>query len=258
MRTEGNTLECFSDLIARIGLDNFEQRAALAQVLGVGDSTVRRWAVGSFQPVGMSAVSLRYYLDFLGYKVSEIVHLPVLFREASQMLAFRVFTLEEMAKLTGFEEYPDQVLAVLRGTRGISAERKAQFVELVEAYHGELEAKMLRLPKLVTLKPISTGSETRAVPSSPTKAVTVPLRALPVPSSEVDGAERRTQKVFKNLVEGLNELARYYTNPDVPEAVRDQLREAVGQKEIFDLKNRLSQLCGSRAFSNQQQQGATA
>lgn len=247
MRTHGTTLECFEDLMQRIQPDLYEKRKLLAEVLGVEDATVRRWATGPSVPVGMSLLSLRYYLDYLGYRVDELTTIPNTLQDAGKLLAFRVIALEDMAKLTHFDGYPDMLIAVLRGARGISAEREEHIREVVHAYQRELAEKLLTIPKVVLLghAPIAEGIFSTA-PKVPAIA-----RAAIVPQSKPKADNRREER-FKGLALNLLDFARFYTNPAVPEEVRDQLREVVGQENIFELKNLLARLCGSKAFSNQQ------
>jgi hypothetical protein len=245
MIVHGTTLECFMDLMERIQPELFEKRKALAQLLNVEDSTVRRWFTGAGLPVGMSMINLRYYLDYLGYRVSEVTHLSNLLQDASRLLAFRVLTLEEMAGLTGHETYPDQLLAVLRGARGISSAREASLHEMVDTYRPELEEKLKTVPRLIVVgtavseKKVCIGVAKSATP------VTAPL--VPSPSKSDSGRDER----FKGLVINLLDFAQFYADPKVPEEVRDQLRNVVGQENIFNLKNLLSRLCSSKAFSNQ-------
>jgi len=53
---------------------------------------------------------------------------------------------------------------------------------------------------------------------------------------------------FRVLTLELLDLAEQLVDPSVQESRRDQLRDVVGQPNIFDLKNALSRLCGSTAY----------
>lgn len=249
MKKQGTTLECFEDLVERVALsDSLEKRKLLAHVLGVEDITVKRWITGPSVPVGLSMISLRYYLDFMGYQLDELIAIPPTIQDAGRLLAFRVLTTEELAKLTGFEEYPDSLISILRGVRGISVTRETQLREVIAAYRKELADKMLAVPKLVTLegapKPVLVQSVTPSLP------VVVAVKSI-VPQSKSKADNKRDER-FKGLVLNLLDFAQFYAHPEVPEEVRDQLRDVVGQKNIFDLKNLLARLCGAKAFSNQQ------
>jgi len=256
MITRGTTLECFLDLMERIEPQLYVNRRLLANVLGVEDSTVRRWVIGPGTPIGMSMISLRYYLDFLGYQVSEINRLPPHINGVGRLLAFRVLSLEEMTKLTGDESFPDHLFAVLRGVRGISAERGDVFRDIVESYREELRKKQLTTPRLVIVNPESAAIVPVVV--SAQKVGSTDLVQLGVIHQSKSKSRSKSSVVlgqdeqFKELAIGLLELARLYTDSAVSEKVRDQLRQVVGQQNIFDLKNLLSRLCSSKAFSNQQ------
>lgn len=254
MNTKGTALECLADLMSRAEKksDSANWQKDVAEMCGVEVKTVQRWVTGKNPPKGLSMIRLWFYLDFLGYEVQELAGLPMFLHEVGQILSFRVITLIELAKLTSYEDHPDQVLAVLRRVRGTSPERKDQFSEVAEAYREELEKIKPTLPKLGVVPPGQERAEeillskgfTKVVSSTPVKA-----ESLSLPTGE--GTRLRNEKVFKSLVAGLHTLASYYTQPGVTEEEREQLREAVGQQEIFSLKNLLSRLCGSKAYSNQ-------
>jgi len=249
MINQGTTLECFLDLIERLRPDLYEKRRILAPILGVEETTIRRWATGEGKPVGMTLNTLRYYLDYLGYQLIELSQIPDLYKDASRLLAFQVLTLEEMSKLTGHETYPAHLLAVLRGKRGVSPEREDQLREVVMVYREELMEKKRSTPKLVVVEHTSRGVQ--SLPVSLQTAVLEAVRPVvnvPVPPKDSLSRDER----FRTLTENLLDFAKYYTSPGVSDADRDRLRAVVGQEKIFDLKNLLSRLCGSKAFSNQQ------
>ncbi len=249
MKTEGSTLQCFTDFISRIGHDDLlEKRRILAQILCVEENTVRRWITGANIPIGMSMIGLRYYLDYLGYRVSEITQLPRLLQDVSRLLTFRVMTLEDMAKLVGCEEYPGHLLALLRGARGFSAEREAQLQDIVDAYQQELAEKLLLVPKLVAIKDVPLVVEVSG--TMPGTVATKTVSSTNVSPQTANKSMRRDER-FKGLTLNLLDFARFYTDREVPEEVRDQLRTVVGQQNIFDLKNLLARLCSSKAYNNQ-------
>lgn len=243
----GTTLECFMNLMKQIPPDELlEKRRVLAEILGVEDSTVRRWMTGSNIPVGMSMISLQYYLDFVGYRLDELVRTSNVFKDAGRMLAFRVITLESMAELISEEGHVDHIFSILRGTRGVSALREEKFREMVDAYQGELAEKLLTIPKLVTLERKPTSTSIQSLPLGEPLLTPAEPGTVSCPKSNGTRDER-----FKMLVLNLLDFTQLYTDSKVPETVRDQLRNVVGQQNIFDLKNALSRLCSSKAFSNQ-------
>ena len=246
---KGTTLECFEDLMGRIQPlpEYFEKRKQLAAILGVEDSTIRRWMSGTGVPVGMSMISLRSYLDFLGYEVEEFLQEPEVMREASRMLAFKVLSLDDMTGLLDFGHYSNQVLAVLRGARGISKEREEKFVHMVSAYRQELVQAQANLPRIVTLETkIEQGEDVHV---AQTLSVVAPQRDELV---SVIGDSLRDEH-FKYLTLMLLDHARYYTGSELSDEVREHLRSVVGQRNIFELKNLLVRLCGNTAFKQTQQ-----
>lgn len=72
--------------------------------------------------------------------------------------------------------------------------------------------------------------------------------SLPASVSPEEGAIAATEERFKVYASDLTVLAQAYLN--MKEADRDRLRKVVGQDNIFNLKNLLSRLCGSKAFGN--------
>ncbi len=203
---------------------------------------------GSGNPVGMSMISLRAYLDFLGYKVKEFEQRSEVMRDASRLLAFRVLTLDEMTKLVDFGQYTDSVLAVLRGVRGISTEREERFVHMVGAYRDELAKAQAALPRLVVLEEKSGPGETKVIDETVSGSpVTASSEMVSVPLDAQMRAEH-----FKCLVHMLLDHARYYIGSELPDEVRDHLRSVAGQRSIFELKNHLARLCGNTAYKNLQ------
>ncbi len=246
----GTTLECFEDLLGQLQVskDYHEKRKQLAELVGVEDQTVRRWMTGPGIPVGMSMISLRCYLDFLGYRVQEFLKLSEVLQNSSRLLAFRVMSLDDMAKLTAHENHSDALLAVLRGVRGISAEREALFRDVVSSYGKELNEAMAKLPRLI---------KTEVPPVPPVAAPVVPIVEKTVASlmkqeTLASQSNDKRKEHFKMLTLVLLDYAREFTNPELPEEARDRLREVVGQRNIFDLKNLLVRLCGNTAFKHNQ------
>lgn len=77
------------------------------------------------------------------------------------------------------------------------------------------------------------------------------IAAIAAPPSEIVSSFKPSpakEEQFKGLVLALLELSQDYLDPMVSESARNALREAVGQDRIFELKNKLSRLCSSKAF----------
>jgi hypothetical protein len=245
-----NTLSCFSDLIRQIQeLPNYvDKRKQLAEVLGVADTTIRHWMAGSV-PQGMSMVSLRYYLDYLGYKVEELAKTSKVMQGAGKLLAFRVTTLEEMAQFTtGHGHYGDQVLAAIRGSRGLSDEREGLFQKFVEAHSSELATVLTELPRLIVLDVKTEALEVKIMEE--TGQTHSGQSAILLKQKDGQGAvvDSNSDEHFKCLTHMLLDYANRYVHPEVGDNERDRLRQVVGQRKIFDLKNVLVRLCGNTAF----------
>lgn len=230
--------------MVRIEPNLIEKRRILAQVLDVDDQTVRRWANGSINPIGLSLISLRYYLDFLGYQVAELLPLSGLVKDLGRLLAFRVVDLDELAKLTNYPpEQTSALLAVLRSGRGITTDREIHFQEVVEAYRDELVSSIKKTPKIINLEVSEQYVESTAHPLTIVKPVnTQKVATLSVSSTK--------EERFRDQVLCLLQFARYFTDDSIPEDTREELRRVVGQRNIFDLKNELLRLCGAKAYQN--------
>lgn len=245
----GTTLDCFEDFIHRLQSfpDFFEKRKKFAVILGVEDATIRRWMVGSAVPHGRSLISLRCYLDHLGYQVNELIKLPEVLREASKLIAFRIITLDELTKSAEFGQYPDIVLAVLRGVRGVSQARIDRFEQLVIAHRNELTEAIKATPRIIDL-----GSSSAHEHDVGVAAESPAEEARPNDSRKIEKRLSRYSKaeLFRGLVINLLDCAGYYFQSSIPESEREKMRDIVGQDNIFELKNMLSRLCSSKAFSN--------
>lgn len=246
---KGTSLECFEDLMRRLQSSQsfHEKRRILAGVLGVEDSTIRRWMNGSVGPVGLSMIGIRYYLDLLGYQVAELVPLSGVMKDAGRLLAFKVVSYEEMARLTNYTEHPSALLAVLRGTRGISSEREVLFREVVDAYRGDLAVTIKAIPRLVDLGPVATREQYVEITAEPTNGA---HKQTDAQTASVKSVRNTKAELFRGLIINLIDSAEYYFQPSVSEKEREKMRDVVGQENIFDLKNMLYRLCSSKAFNN--------
>lgn len=245
------TLECFEDLMLRLKEfpDYYEKRKQLAELLGVLDSTVHRWMTGS-SPAGMSMISLRYYLDFLGYQVEELEKVSQVMQSAGKLLAFRVTTLEEMARYTGHEKYIDQVITVIRGSRGISTERQALFHEFIKAHQLQLDEVMSKLPRLIML---DAKVKSEVMVSVVADDFVTPAPILQEKTGQSEAVDSKSDEHFRCLTLMLLDYANRYVRADVSDEERDRLRQIVGQRKIFELKNVLVRLCGSTAFKQSEE-----
>lgn len=247
---KGTTLECFEDLMKRLQLlpDFFEKRKLFAGILGVEDQTIRRWISGVSVPYGVSMVSLRSHLDFLGYHVEEFAKLPDVLQDSSRLLAFHVITLDEMIRLSEFDS--SSLLGILRGVRGISQEREDRFQQTVDAYRQELATAQSKLVRIIPIE--RKGDESGALATS--VAVSIPaLASVPVIATQSRHVARAAREErFRDLTLNLLNFARFYVDESVSEEERDKLRSIVGQRNIFDLKNLLVRLCGSTAYKQTQ------
>jgi hypothetical protein len=242
----GTTAECLVHLAQATKVDHFAKRKAIASFAGVGDSTVYRWFKGVMQPVGEPLLRLRFYMEFLGYNVQELQALNPPVRDAARLFAFGIATLSEIAQLVGYSEGrggTDTLLAVFRGTQGVSKQRLGQFTSFVELYGEQLSEK-----KRVTQKIQLNGTVRAEVDAdqAPTRSASV-VQALRPASQKPTSSRDALIESLAGSVKALIPLARAISSDDFTAEDRARVRELAGGDGVFTLANLLYRLCGERA-----------
>ncbi len=243
---KGNTMECLAHLEKAISDDHLAKREILATFVGVESANVRRWFNGTVKPAGEPLLRLRFYLEFLGYQVEEIQKLAPAVRDTARLLAFRVVSLSDIVGLVGYPEGrggTDSLLATLRGMRGVSEERLAHFVSLVELYRGQLPEKQ-RATRRVQLSSVPRVSAEAEPPAVVRSSVVQPLRPA---SRQAPGTHDALIESLAGSVKAMIPLARAISSDDFTPDERARLRELAGSDGVFTLANLLYRLCGERA-----------
>lgn len=242
---KGCTAACLKHLAHAIEVDYLEKRKVIADFVGVSDGTARRWFRGLMLPVGEPLIRLRFYLEFLGYRVDEIELLNKPIRDAARLFAFGVASLTEVMGLVGFSEDRNgasQLLAVFRGTRGISTRKLRDFESFVELYGERLAEKQRAIHKVVQTDSRHNNDHLQ----SPTTEVTPPIISrLPRIKRGKTPREALIESLAGSIV-ALIPLAQSISSDEFTAEERAQVRELSGSNGVFTLANLLYRLCGER------------
>jgi len=241
---KGTTAACVAHL-AEATKGDLEKRKTIVSFVGVTDSTVRRWFRGEMIPVGEPLLRLRFYMEFLGYNVAELQSLNPPVRDAARLFAFRIATLREIAQLVGYSEGrggTDTLLAVFRGTQGVSKQRLDEFTSFVEVYGDQLLEKKRSTKKIQLNDGTSRTSAEDDLGAAKQPRVVHPLRPVVQP--------RDRDVIIESLgasVKALIPLARAASSDGFTAEERARVRELAGGDGVFRLANLLFRLCGERA-----------
>ncbi len=137
------TSACLADFILLLseynrGYINYVRAADFMDLVQVVPSTLRRWRVDSSIPSGANLVTLRYFLEHVGYTVSELEGLDDQVRKGIELIALRIFCPDALAATIG--QSARYTLQVLSAVRKPSPEFAESFVREHER-HSELIAK---------------------------------------------------------------------------------------------------------------------
>lgn len=240
---EGNTERCLAHLAKAIeGRDFFEKRKTIADFAGVSDDSVHRWFKEGRMPVGEQLVRMRFYLEFLGYKVSELNELDEQVRNAARLFAFGVASLSEIADLLGYvgKSGTDTLLRIFRGARGTSSEKIEQFESFIELYGAKLNDKKRTVSKVLHV----TDGDSHSQRTTDHFGASAAIRS----TSHVAGNQTAVVESFAGLITAMLPLAEYVLSDSFTAAQRSRVRElAGGGKGVSRLSNLFTQLSGEAA-----------
>ncbi|MFZ1987879.1 MAG: hypothetical protein WAV21_02505 [Minisyncoccia bacterium] len=242
----GTTAECLAHLAKATKVDHFAKRKTIASFVGVGDSTVYRWFKEMMLPVGEPLLRLRFYMEFLGYDVVELQSLNPPVRDAARLFAFRISTLSEIAQLVGYSEGrggTDTLLAVFRGTQGVSKQRLEEFTSFVELYGEQLLEKKRATQKVQLNGDVRAELDIDQASARPASMV----QALRPTSQKPPNSRDALIESLAGSVKALIPLARAISSDDFTAEDRARVRELADSDGVFTLANLLYRLCGERA-----------
>jgi hypothetical protein len=241
---KGTTAECCAHLAQTLTStsrdDSLGRRKSIASFVGVSDQTVRRWLNETIHPVGEPLIRFRFCLELMGYEVVELQSLNPSVRTVAAMCAFRVTSLRDIADFVGYKgerggSVTDQLLAVLRGSGGVSKEKLERFTHLVTLHEAALKEKVASAPRFsLPTKPRAKGAVTN-------------LQIADVPHTKQSRDREAIVESLAGSVQALIPLVRLVSSDGFTAKERARVRELSGGDGVFTLANLLYRLCGERA-----------
>ena len=234
----GSTADCLRHYLKQLPWGTreiAEARQPLVDSVGVDPNSIRRWFVEPSMPVGLALVKLRYFLETIGYQVTDLDALEQPVRHLGKLISLGVVDVETASDQIGFSEV-SKLFRLLHGNSGLSEERRPAVEEICSKHPLE---KALVTPRAVA-------------------SVEHPIPLLPTEHEK--GAISVEDDVF-NLLVSLNGLSALLTprlehmlSNGFTSAQRQAFRDRAGQGLVFKLSNRfyalnklLNALCSEKA-----------
>jgi hypothetical protein len=260
---KGTTLECLkhfkSEVLEPIGRRNRgvvrKLRKGLCDLIGIGEATGRAWFDRFNMPNGTNLIKFRFFLESIGYEITEWRGLTATERRLSALVALSIITVKDMTTATGTR--PDTALRWALG-RTHPTKDKVPLIEkllidktdnvpndevMQRAMYAE-GIKKLRLiaPEFSRLVAQPTVSESPAPAQEK-----VGEKIVVTPSSGREG----TVDILAHLIAAALPLAEELLSEGSPEG-RDKLRQLTRlpgshSNGVFELSNVLNRLCSERA-----------
>lgn len=140
----GDTFQCLGDLLNK----EVAPRALVAEFCRVELETVARWEQGvkvrdvhpdmAQFPKGETLLRLRCFLDWLGYKVSDHLNLPLPTQRLNQLIAFDVLTADQTRAELGYTRLKSLFDVLLRGN-SLQADRVFKLSQMTSDFHPYAE-----------------------------------------------------------------------------------------------------------------------
>lgn len=206
-----------------------DQLLVLAKELGIQRYQIKAIADRTMPVTTTTLIRIAVYLNFLG-RPTGLEKCDKLVREFAVIFATGR---DQIADLLPNTTNRDALLKYVRGQRALPNQAYTDIAGVVSNKAAELTVANTTAEKLRE----SIGG------------ISPSALDLPLPRAEMQHlVHELSSESFRVHMLELLSLAKAFTQPEIPEDVRDALRNAVGQRNIFDLKNLLVRLCGSTAF----------
>jgi hypothetical protein len=222
-----------------------DKREALASFCDVkADPTVRRWLskASPVKPAGAPLIKVRYYLEHLGYQVTELRSLPEPIRDLGRLIAFGVVTFEDVMEAIDIPKTKSgsQLYTILHGDQGVSDDRMRKITAFVKEYRQYLSEALAKAPKLNYLNGGVMRRDTTPRPASQLPA------GAPRQAEKTELAAAAVAHAITSL-HALLRLAETHLNLEG----REQVRRIAGNRVVFETSNMLQGLCSETAFNLQ-------
>ncbi len=178
-----NRLRNFNESLAHFGRGGFnvDPVCALLEFMGkkASDVSISRWLRGNSSPNGPNMILVMYFLEWVGYRVREIDNLDKPARDLGRMIAFEVFTFEEVQARLGYKVI-QSLYDALRGRETFSRTKTQVVQEMIKEGKDALETNRSakERPQLLAGFPSVAGLQAPSTqPSTVTPVPVDPVRA---------------------------------------------------------------------------------
>jgi len=223
---------CLADFLANG--DYLKRRALLVEITPkeTSASTVDAWQQGKTLPRGIDNVKVRVLLDLAGYTVMEFQEIPEVTRQLARLIAFDIYTLDEVREELKYSN-PQEVYRVILKGAGLNGDRQDSMKALVEVGADDIESKANVWQRKLAL----VGVETEVVQAE-TPVLTKPSATRYTASS--DGAFEPSPM---SLLQGALQKACWLADihGDSPEAIA-MIRKEFSVHELYALRNLLNKV----------------
>ncbi len=189
----GHIEECVANLntkLANLNKKNDKKQkflVSLANFCNVNKDTVRAWIHGTGSiPIADKKIKLMCYLDLLGYRIIELENMSVSLRGFTELIAFKIITIDEAIALTGYIKV-SSIYSIINGQENSSPEKKEKIWNIWKDKKNELEKAK---EKALLLLPVSFSTENNTFDQNE------PM------SNKIKGKDPLSDATF-NLMEGL-------------------------------------------------------
>lgn len=162
---KGNTRECLDDYFSTLSWSvsaALHERKPICDFVGVDPAPVRKWYIERYLPVGITLVKLRYFLESIGYQVSELENLNQSVRDLGRLICHGIVSVEEAVTELMLPSH-SQLLRLLHGTvSGLASERMSRLEQICEIYERETAELVQKIPKKWAVKPVTHGASISA------------------------------------------------------------------------------------------------
>lgn len=248
---EGTTEEClkhFSRVHGQKLVENLckSRKAICALVFRVPDDTGYRWFTKGIIPVGMNLVKVQYFLEFLGYILSERKKMSSVQRRIANQVALMVISPTDIAEYTSVS--CNSVLRWCTGKRNPSEQAEVKLNELIELHEGGATEKLQLWQR--TLQELGFGAAVTT--PTPQQVLAKEDQVSTPPSKPETNSSERGQVIdtLAHLILAMRPLAEQVLSEAFSPEEREHLRQKtqiVRVNGLFDLSNLLSRLCSERA-----------
>ncbi|MSU54416.1 MAG: hypothetical protein EXS48_01060 [Candidatus Staskawiczbacteria bacterium] len=122
-------------------------RNPMTQFCKVRSANVLRWFKQIVEPTGESILRVMFFLDLVGYRVSELEAMPKYVRHFAELVVFNLLTMDEAARLIGYPTTHNLFPVLLKG-KGVLREKEEMMWQAWKERKTEVEKRIEEHRKL--------------------------------------------------------------------------------------------------------------